>query len=525
MKAKSILSIVSVSIFFLSSCDIPVEKTVETLKKEVFSGYVQKGPFVNGSSVLISELDTNLNQTGRIYSTTIADNAGSFEQKNLELISNYVQLKADGYYFNEVSGESSSGQLTLYALTDISQVNSANVNILTHLEKSRVEYLVQQEKLSFEAAKKQAQTEVLNIFNLTLAADSTSESLNLSTVGDNNAILLAVSCILQGFSTTAEMSELMGNIITDIRTDGTLNNSTLCSTLIDNARLINPPAIRQHLENKYAELGLTNVTVPDFEKQIQKFLTTSTYTPVKYITYPVSGDNGLNLLNDTVKNIPKNQYSIKYSMKADLPKGTNLRIVIKGEKVWSVSDNYSTLTVNWNVSPYNSTTKSQEFVVKESNANNDIYFSFYTASIYANITIEFYENNAVVPTKVKNLEVGSLPQFTYPVTGDNGSNLLNSNLTKTISNLSVSMRAEVASGNTLKVIINGGGTWQVNGTVTNWTVESFNLAKQWQVFTVTEAGKASDLPIIFTSPGTYKIDYYENTNNSIPTFSKQITII
>lgn len=524
MKTTSLFSIVCFTLFFLYSCESIVNNTPETIKKEILSGYAQKGPFMNGSSVLISELDVNLDQTGRTYSTTIADNVGSFEQKKLELISSFVQIKADGYYFNEVSGESSSGQLTLYALTDISQVNSANVNVLTHVEKSRVEYLVQQEKLTFSAAKRQAQEEVLNIFNLALVADSTFESLSISSEGDNNAILLAVSCILQGSSTTAEMSELMGNIITDIKTDGTLDNSILCSTLIDNARLINLKEIRQHLEDKYVALGLTDVIVPDFERHVQTFLTNSTYTPLKYITYPVSGEYGLNLLNDTVSNIPKEKNNIIYSMKADLPQGTNLRIVIKGDKVWAVSDNYSTLNVNWIVNPYDESTKSQEFVVKESNARNDLYFNFYTASIYSNIIIEFYENNASTPTRVKSLDVGSPVQYLYPSTGVYGPNILSENFTKTMSALANSMKAEVPSDGALKIVINGGGTWSVDDTITNWTVENFNAAKQWQIFTVTEAGKESDLPIIFTSPGIYKIDYHEN-NDFVPSYSKQITIM
>ena len=517
-----ILSIISLVLLFgLTSCD---KTTIVPVKKEVFSGYVQKGPFINGSSVTISELDGSLNQTGRSYSTTVAGNSGSFEQKQIELVSNYVQLKADGYYFNEVSGESSSGQLTLYAIADISQVNSANVNVLTHLEKSRVEYLLQQKGLTFAAAKTQAQKEVLTMFNLALPTDSTSESLNLSAGGDNNAILLAVSCILQGSSSTAEMSELMANIISDIKTDGTLDNASLGSTLFDNARLINLSAVRQHLLSKYAELGLSSVVIPDFEKQVQTFLTKSTYTPVKLITYPVSGDNGLNLLNDTIKNIPKSQNSLIYSLKAELPTGTNLRIVIKGDPVYTVSSNYSTQTVNWNVSNYNSTTKSQEFVVNESNKRNDLYLSFYTASIYTNISIEYYENNAVTPTRVKTLIVGSPLQYSYPAAGSFGPNILNNLVTKTVANLSSSLKADVSSGGALKIVILGGGTWQVNGTVSNWTVESFFPAKQWQIFTVTESGKTSDLPIIFTSPGTYTIEYHEN-NDFVATRVKQLIII
>jgi len=524
MKTKSILSVVSIAFFLLYSCDSAENKSDGVIKKEVFSGLVQKGPFINGSSVLISELDNNLDQTGRIYSTTIADNMGSFEQKKLELLSSYVQIKADGYYFNEVSGEPSSGPLTLYALADVSQKNSANVNVLTHLEKNRVEYLVQQQKLTFAVAKKQAQQEVLNIFNLTLATDSASESLNLTSDGENNAVLLAVSCILQGSSTTAEMSELMGNIITDIKSDGKLDNPTICSTLIDNARLLNLNEIRRHLEAKYAELGLTNKVVPDFEKQVQTFITKSTYTPSKNITYPVSGNYGLNLLNDTVKNIPKGLNYIAYSMTAGLPKGTNLKIVLKGDNIWAVSDNFSTLTVNWLVSPYNTTTKSQEFEVKESGKPNDLYLAFFTSNVFTNITVEYYENNAVAPTRVKSLVVGSALQYKYPLNGTYGPNILNDSITKVVSDLTNSMRAEVSSGGALKVIVNGGGTWKTDSAATNWNIEKYNSAKQWQVYTVTETGKASDLPFIFTSPGIYKIDFYEN-NVDQPSRTKEIVVI
>jgi len=103
------------------------------ITKDLFTGYVQKGPFINGSSITIAELTTDLSQTGRLYSTTIADNSGKFEQKNIELSSQFVSIKADGFYFNENDGKISSAQLTLTALSDITDVSSVNVNILTHL--------------------------------------------------------------------------------------------------------------------------------------------------------------------------------------------------------------------------------------------------------------------------------------------------------------------------------------------------------------------------------------------------------
>ena len=168
MKTKIFTSLAAGIFLAFASCNHADDPIEAPLTKETFSGYVQKGTFISGSSVAISELDEELNQTGRSYFTTVINNSGSFEQKQVELISNYVQLKADGYYFNEVSGQSSSGQITLYALADISDVSSANVNVLTHLERSRVEYLVQQQGLSLSAAKAQAQQEALAVFSLEL---------------------------------------------------------------------------------------------------------------------------------------------------------------------------------------------------------------------------------------------------------------------------------------------------------------------------------------------------------------------
>jgi len=513
MKTKFLNIFICTLLICLTSCE-DVRFTAVT--KEVFSGYVQKGPYINGSSVAISELDDSLNQTGRVYSTTITGNSGSFEQKQIELVSNYVQLKADGYYFNEVSGETSSGQLSLYALADISQVNSANVNVLTHLEKSRVEYLVQQKGLSFQAAKKQAQTEVLAIFSLALPTDSTSESLNLSADGDNNAILLAVSCILQGSSTTAEMSELMANIISDIKTDGTLDNASLGSMLFDNARLIDLAKVRSNMEERYVELGIVEYYIPNFEKQVQSFLSKSTYTPVKQITYPNVGNNGPNILSDSVTTIKPGSAN-HYSMKANLPAGTSLKIIIKGGSWFYVA---IPSPVNWTVSTYNLTAKSQEFTVIENKKPNDISMMFEAG----NISIEYYENGSTTPTRVKQMVVENPLQYIYPFSGDFGVNVLNDFFVKTLVDAACSMKAEVSSKGALKIVILGGGTWKINGAATNWTVEDFFPAKQWQVFTVTEPGKVSDLPIVFTAPGMYKIEYHEN-NDLVATRVKEIVII
>jgi hypothetical protein len=471
-------------------------------------------------------LDKDLNQTGKTYSTTVASNLGDFEQKQIELTSNYMQLKADGYYFNEVSGKLSTGQLTLYALVDVFDKNSANVNVLTHLEKSRVEYLVQQKGYSFKDAKKQAQTEVLNIFSLSLATDSASESLNLTALGNNNAILLAVSCILQGCLSTADMSELMANIISDIRTDGKLDDAALGSELIDNARLISLDNVRLNLQNKYNSMGVSNIVIPDFEKYVTDFKTKTTYIPVKQITYPVSGSNGLNLLNDTVKTFATNK---GYSMKANLPDGTSLRVVIKGKKnSWG----FAVLPApqNWTINTYDNTLSGQEFIVTESNKTNDMYLSFNELS--DTLTIETYENNALTPTKIKKISrEGIVPPFvssgiSYPEMGIfvGYYNLLNDVVSQTLGGKVYAMSAYVDFGKALKVIFKGSSSngWVINAynnPPLGWVAGTFNSTTFSQEFKTTF--NKSDMAIVFPSGEKVTVEIYEN-NATTPTKIKYL---
>ena len=362
------------------------------VKKEIFSGYAQKGPFINGSSVTISELKENLDQTGKTYSTTISNNSGSFEQKNMELVSNYVELKVDGFYFNEISGQTSVAPMTLYALADIKDVTSANVNVLTHLEKPRVEYLVKQKGMDFSAAKKQAQREVLAIFGFE-PEEKPFETLDLTV----DAKLLAVSCILQGYLSTGDMMELMANINADIKEDGKLDNMALGSKLINNAFSVNISisAIRNNLTKKYAELGI-NVTIPDFESYIKAFINSELYPQTISINYPKTGLHGINILSDEVTEVDGN---FRGSMRAEVPLGLNLKIVLSGG-TWYY-EALPNAPINWTVSGYNDDTQSQKFTVTESGKISDLKFVIFDTPSY--ITIEYYENGDTTPTKTKRL--------------------------------------------------------------------------------------------------------------------------
>ena len=241
------------------------------------SGYVQKGPFIQGTVITVWELDSSLVQTGRTFIGTIDDNTGTFNARG-NVVSPYVELSAVGYYFNEVSGSLSTAPLTLQALSDLNDNSSVNVNLMTHLEKKRVEYLIDAGS-SFTAAKTQAQAEIMKIFNIENVSLGSSETLDISKSGAGNAVLLAISALLQSDKTEAELTELLSTINTDIRTDGTLDSNTTKATLATameylKTRHIDNVTVRDNIEDRYSNLGVS-ATIPAFESYAYNLDTTA----------------------------------------------------------------------------------------------------------------------------------------------------------------------------------------------------------------------------------------------------------
>jgi len=387
--------------------ETPIEKPPVTtdvvITKDVFSGYVQKGPYINGSSVMITPLDEQLNQTGNVFTTQIIDNSGNFERKNVEFVSNFIELKADGYYFNEVKGENSNGSLTLYALADITDINSVNVNILTHLERQRIIYLIQNDELSFADAKKQARNEVLGIFKLSLPDDVAAESLDLT----EDVLLLAVSLIVQGQLSTGDMSELLANIISDIRTDGRLDNPALGSKLMNNVAFLDLDKVKSNIEKRYSTLGIEmDVNIDELKSYIKQFKDNCGFEQTLGIIYPETGKHGPNILADgfTGGQSYENGRPKTYSLKAELPAGSSsLTIIIKSHKYYPYGwgGYYGGSDENWILTTVSTNPSSIKFVVYESGKPADV-----CVQITDDFTIEYYENGATTPTKTKTVYVG-----------------------------------------------------------------------------------------------------------------------
>ena len=512
MKKSLNLSLLFLILFIIScSKDEPVEPIIENkpIIRENINGFVQKGPFAIGTSVTVSELDSLLSQTGRNFNAQISTTDGSFEVNNVVLNHNLIEIKADGFYYNEVTGDISENRLTLYSLSDITDQNTVNVNVLSYLEKERIEYLVNIGK-SFGEAKKQAQKEVLKIFEIEKDDVTNFEQMDILKNGEDNAILLATSVILQGGRNVAELSELLAKISLDIKTDGVLDDTICGSQLINHAKVLKMNHVRSNMEYKYQLLGNSG-EVPDFEKYVSNFIQNTDYSYTFKIEYPGGGKYGPNLLalNDgAIIAAPSN-----YSINAILPYNHRLRVRMKGSfyhPAFLDETGYEIKNISSNV---------YDFITKPNTNVADYQILLQSEGIG---TIEIFENGSLYATKTIRCSWGS-PQSTGIKTekdGNFGSNLFrleDNAILKAGQNYSLELT--MPSNLTLDVglwIVRTSGTGTVSfdeSKIENWEA---NLAenKSGMNARCDTPGAHLDMPIMFHGVGecTLELRAYNSSN-------------
>ncbi|MDR6783848.1 RagB/SusD family nutrient uptake outer membrane protein [Pedobacter africanus] len=246
---------------FLMACSKKNDPS-EPDQKVTIRGTVEKGPFVRGSVVTIYELNSELNPTGRSFKSEIQDDKGSFSLVDIELASNYVQLSVNGFYFNEVTGNLSTAQITLNAIADIASNKQINVNVLSHLEEKRVKSLMKKEKKSFNEAKKQALTEIYTAFFVKTSPTTSSELVSLTKNDDNSNILLGISAALLNTaqSDNAKLTELLSTLSADLDNDGAIEES-LKQAIKQGLKSLNAKAISDNIKTRYKAF---NTTLSDF---------------------------------------------------------------------------------------------------------------------------------------------------------------------------------------------------------------------------------------------------------------------
>jgi len=268
---KSSALMASLAIMLLSCSDKgpitqPSLKDLEEMRisKEKIGGMSQKGPFFGNSSVALYELDDKLTQKGRSFQG-MTDSRGDFEIRGVELGFPYALLKVDGFYRNEITGKESVSQITLYAIANMEDKNSVNVNIMTHLEYHRVQALVGRGK-SIREAKQQAQREILGIFGINGSGFNDSEDMSIFGNTDSDAALLAISVLLQGDRETSAFSVLLADFSQKLKENGTWDNKAKKAEIAKWAAGAN----LEDIESKILDWDLASA-VPDFKKYVRNY--------------------------------------------------------------------------------------------------------------------------------------------------------------------------------------------------------------------------------------------------------------
>ncbi|AGR00326.1 hypothetical protein [Vibrio parahaemolyticus] len=158
-----------------------------------FGGAVQKGPLQPGSVVTAYELNQDLEKTDTSYTTQIEDYEGNYNM-NERFNTPYVELVAQGDYFNELTGKSDE-QMRMSAFVDMNAATQVNFNVATAAMKASIMAKVQAGQ-TFEEAVHEATAELLSLYSYDPEqwADGINfYNVNLSNAGDTSTVLLVIS--------------------------------------------------------------------------------------------------------------------------------------------------------------------------------------------------------------------------------------------------------------------------------------------------------------------------------------------
>ena len=249
------------------------EDSTNSLENVSISGACQKGPFLSGAFITAYEIENgkSLKQTGVTFGGRITGNDGFFNIRTLKLKSSFAYLVADGFYRNEVTGKNSTAPIKLHVLTNLDGRRTANINLITHIEYDRVERLVTKDNKSVVEAKIATEKQIFNTFHI----DNTgfkgfAEDFDIFSEGDANGALLAISILLQGDRTEAELIQFLDNLSTDIYDNGVWDDSLTKAEIADWAMKADITGKLKTYRKNVESWKLGDV-VPNFEKYIRNF--------------------------------------------------------------------------------------------------------------------------------------------------------------------------------------------------------------------------------------------------------------
>ena len=262
-------------------------------------GVAQKGPFRYGTSVKLIELDSvqRLADSKLTHKACVLDADGNFSFDSVDLKSPYLRVEAKGFFRNELTGGISASPITLNAVVDVTERDSVNVNMLTHMEMPRVLKLVENSgnNQPIRTVKGQALQEILASFEIRLGgasgagngngfgwgfgqqqqpvSDGTfAEDISLFDGSDYSGALLAVSVMMQRKGSGEEMLQYAAGIAERIKGNGNWDDNNAKADLADWLMELDTSGSYATIRNNIASWHMGDV--PEFEKHLKHFWTT-----------------------------------------------------------------------------------------------------------------------------------------------------------------------------------------------------------------------------------------------------------
>lgn len=272
LKKNKYLPVVGIAFAMLTGCGGSGGSNSNESNSVTVNGAVEKGPYIIGSNVTVGKL----NDAGQSIDSTLTtqtindlgDFSFSYEQGAL------VQIKANGYYRNEITGELSAGTLNLRSIYVVSFENqqNAHVNILTHLASNRVLDLISNGTPASEAIST-AKDEMIILLDEIAPSPSIDSFATLGLYDstgneEGNAYLTLISSLFYQYSLIlasnnstnpdAELTLVLNELANDFA-DGNVEDPSIFNRLQQTMAIIDPVSVQQHL-NEIAQLANSSST-------------------------------------------------------------------------------------------------------------------------------------------------------------------------------------------------------------------------------------------------------------------------
>ena len=229
-------------------------------------GYAQKGQLVKGSQVTAFALDQNMVATGSSYPANISDCLGSFTL-DISAETPYLELRAEGYYFNEITGTVSESPIYLEAIAPAVSAN-VNINLFTTIIKPRVKHLISSGK-SYSESVAQAQAELLSMMGVESGAVDFTD-IDITQSRELDALLLAYACIVQQNRSISEVVILVQSAAVEFEGSGTLSQRTI-DKIIENSLSVDPFSVIRNIAQFYSDNSIENGSLPPFYRYLNDY--------------------------------------------------------------------------------------------------------------------------------------------------------------------------------------------------------------------------------------------------------------